>query len=125
MTEIKHIFKRKLYQRLLEWKREEDGRTAILIEGARRVGKSTLAREFGKNEYESFIEIDFSKVSAKIHELFEDISDLDALFMQLQFEYHVSLTPRKSLIIFDEVQFCPKARQAIKHLVADRRFDYI
>lgn len=125
MTEIKHIFKRKLYQRLLEWKREEDGRTAILIEGARRVGKSTLAREFGKNEYESFIEIDFSKVSAKIHELFEDISDLDALFMQLQFEYHVSLTHRKSLIIFDEVQFCPKARQAIKHLVADRRFDYI
>lgn len=96
-----------------------------MIEGARRVGKSTLAREFGKNEYESFIEIDFSKVSAKIHELFEDISDLDALFMQLQFEYHVSLTPRKSLIIFDEVQFCPKARQAIKHLVADRRFDYI
>ena len=89
------------------------------------MGKSTLAREFGKNEYESFIEIDFSKVSAKIHELFEDISDLDALFMQLQFEYHVSLTPRKSLIIFDEVQFCPKARQAIKHLVADRRFDYI
>lgn len=125
MTEIKHIFKRKLYERLLQWKREEDGRTAILIEGARRVGKSTLAEEFGKNEYESYILVDFTKASSKIYELFDDISNLDSLFMQLQFEYHVSLTPRKSLIIFDDVQFCPKARQAIKHLVADGRYDYI
>lgn len=125
MEEIKHIFKRKLYDRLLQWKNEENGATAILIEGARRVGKSTLAREFGKNEYDSFIEIDFSKASPKIHQLFEDISNLDSLFMQLQFEYNVSLIPRKSLIIFDEIQFCPKARQAIKHLVADGRFDYI
>lgn len=125
MEEIKHIFKRKLYDRLLQWKNEENGATAILIEGARRVGKSTLAREFGKNEYDSFIEIDFSKASPKIHQLFEDISNLDSLFMQLQFEYNVSLIPRKSLIIFDEIQFCPKTRQAIKHLVADGRFDYI
>ncbi len=125
MDEIKHIFKRKLYERLLQWKKEEDGRTAILIEGARRVGKSTLAEEFGKNEYESYILVDFTKASAKVFELFDDISNLDSLFMQLQFEYQVSLTPRKSLIIFDEVQFCPKARQAIKHLVADRRYDYI
>lgn len=125
MEEIKHIFKRKLYSRLLQWKREEAGRTAILIEGARRVGKSTIAEEFGKNEYESYILIDFSKVSSKIRDLFEDVSDLDYLFLQLQFEYKVSLTPRKSLIIFDEVQFSPKARQAIKHLVADHRYDYI
>lgn len=120
-----YIFKRKIYNRLLDWKREENGRTALLIEGARRIGKSTIACEFGKNEYDSYILIDFSKASSKVQSLFNDISDLDALFMQLQFEYHVSLTPRKSLIIFDEVQFNPKARQAIKHLVADGRYDYI
>lgn len=125
MTGNRPIFKRKLYEHLLRWKREEDGRTALLIEGARRVGKSTLAEEFGRNEYESYILIDFSKASKKINELFEDITDLNSLFMQLQFEYHVSLTPRKSLIIFDEVQFNPKARQAIKHLVADGRYDYL
>lgn len=125
MEREKPIFKRKIYNRLLNWKREENGRTALLIEGARRIGKSTIAREFGKNEYESYILIDFSNASAKVRSLFDDISDLDALFMQLQFEYHVSLIPRKSLIIFDEVQFNPKARQAIKHLVADGRFDYI
>lgn len=125
MEPQQHIFKRKIYNRLLDWKREEKGRTALLIEGARRIGKSTIAREFGKNEYESYILIDFSNASSKARSPFDDISDLDALFMQLQFEYHVSLTPRKSLIIFDEVQFNPKARQAIKHLVADGRFDYI
>lgn len=125
MEEIKHIFKRKLYRRLLKWKQEEDGHTALLIEGARRVGKSTLAEMFGKNEYESYILIDFTKTSNKINELFDDISNLDYLFFQLQFEYKVSLIPRKSLIIFDEVQFNPKARQAIKHLVADHRYDYI
>ena len=119
------IFKRKLYDRLQQWKTEEDGRTALLIEGARRIGKSTLAEEFGKNEYQSYILIDFSKASKKIQALFDDISNLDDLFMQLQFEYRVSLEPRKSLIIFDEVQFNPKARQAIKHLVADGRYDYI
>lgn len=125
MTKSKSIFKRKLYDSLLKWKQEEQGRTALLIEGARRVGKSTLAEEFGKNEYKSYILVDFSKASKRVAELFDDISDLDALLMQLQFEYGVSLTERESLIIFDEIQFCPKARQAIKHLVADRRFDYI
>ena len=125
MPEPNPIFRRKLYSRLLEWKSSENGRTALLIEGARRVGKSTLAREFGTNEYESYLLIDFSKASPRVHELFDDISDLDRLFMQLQFEFRVSLTPRKSLVIFDEIQFCPKARQAIKHLVEDGRYDYI
>ncbi len=125
MDEPKHIFKRKIYDRLLQWKHEEKGHTAILIEGARRIGKSTIAEEFAKNEYESYLMIDFSKASEKVIGLFDDISNLDALFMQLQFEYRVSLTARKSVIIFDEVQFCPKARQAIKHLVADHRYDYI
>lgn len=125
MDEPKHIFKRKIYDRLLRWKQEENGHTAILIEGARRIGKSTIAEEFAKNEYESYLVIDFSKASEKVIGMFDDISNIDALFMQLQFEYHVSLTPRKSVIIFDEVQFCPKARQAIKHLVADHRYDYI
>ncbi len=125
MAEHKIIFKRKLYNRLLQWKENENGRSAILIEGARRIGKSTLAEEFGKNEYESYLPIDFSKASKKVIELFDDISNLDSLFMQLQFEYKVSLHERKSLIIFDEVQFNPKARQAIKHLVADGRYDYI
>ena len=121
----KKVFKRKIYDKLLTWKQEENGRTAILIEGARRVGKSTLAEEFGKNEYESYMLIDFSKASQKVIELFDDISDLASLFLQLQFEYKVSLFERKSLIIFDEIQFCPKARQAIKHLVADGRYDYL
>ncbi len=119
------VFKRKIYDLLLKWKYEEEGRTALLIEGARRVGKSTIAEEFGKNEYESYMVIDFSKASKRVRDLFDDISDLDALFMHLQFEYQVSLVKRKSLIIFDEIQFCPKARQAIKHLVADQRYDYI
>lgn len=121
----KKVFKRKIYNKLLTWKQEENGRTAILIEGARRVGKSTLAEEFGRNEYDSYMLIDFSKASKKVIELFDDISDLATLFLQLQFEYKVSLFERKSLIIFDEVQFCPKARQAIKHLVADGRYDYL
>lgn len=125
MTKSKIIFKRKIYNRLLKWKLEEQGHTALLIEGARRIGKSTLAEEFGKNEYKSYILVDFSKASKRVIDLFDDISDLDAILMQLQFEYNVSLTERESLIIFDEIQFCPKARQAIKHLVADHRFDYI
>lgn len=125
MSEAKYIFRRKLYDSLLKWKSEEQGRSALLIEGARRVGKSTIVEEFGKNEYKSYIIIDFSRASKRVMELFDDISELDALFMQLQFEYNVSLIERESLIIFDEVQFCPKARQAIKHLVADRRYDYI
>lgn len=119
------MFKRKIYDSLLEWKRESEGRTALLIEGARRIGKSTVVEEFAKNEYESYILIDFSIASKATRELFEDISDLDYIFLQLQLQYKTDLVDRKSLIVFDEVQKCPLARQAIKHLVKDRRYDYI
>lgn len=119
------MFRRKIYDKLLEWKTESDGRTALLIEGARRVGKSTVVEEFAKNEYESYIRIDFSRASKAVKELFEDISDLDYLFLQLQLQYKVDLHERRSLIIFDEVQQCPLARQAIKALVADHRYDYV
>lgn len=119
------MFRRKIYEKLLEWKKESDGNTALLIEGARRVGKSTIAEEFAKNEYESYILIDFSIASKTVTELFEDISNLDYIFLQLQMQYKTDLIERKSLIIFDEVQRCPLARQAIKHLVKDHRYDYI
>lgn len=119
------IFKRKLYETLLAWKTEREGKTAILIEGPRRVGKSTLAETFAQNEYESYVKIDFSVAPKEVMGLFEDISNLDYLFMKLQFIYQVELKPRKSVIIFDEVQKQPLARQAIKHLVKDRRYDYI
>lgn len=123
--EADFMFRRKIYDKLLEWKTESDGRTALLIEGARRVGKSTVVEEFAKNEYESYILIDFSRASKAVKELFEDISDLDYLFLQLQLQYKVDLHERRSLIIFDEVQQCPLARQAIKALVADHRYDYV
>lgn len=119
------MFKRKIYAKLLEWKKESNGSTALLIEGARRIGKSTIVEEFGKNEYESYILIDFAFTSKMIRDLFSDMSDLNYFFLQLQLHYHVDLVERKSLIIFDEVQFCPLARQAIKVLVKDRRYDYI
>ncbi len=119
------IFRRKVYQEMLQWKVERDGETALLIEGARRIGKSTIVEEFAKNEYESYILIDFSKTSSETNALFENLSDLDYIFLRLQLNYHVSLKERKSLIIFDEVQNNPKARQAIKHLVKDHRYDYI
>jgi predicted AAA+ superfamily ATPase len=119
------IFKRKLYDRLLEWKNEQNGQTAILIEGARRVGKSTLVENFAKSEYKSFILIDFNKASKATIALFDDLSNLDYLFVSLQNTYNVQLFERKSLIVFDEVQKCPQARQAIKYLVADGRYDYI
>lgn len=119
------IFKRRIYDELLNWKQEDNGSTAILIKGARRVGKSTIAEEFAKNEYNSYILIDFTKCANEIKELFDDVSDLNRIFLKLQLEYGVTLETRNSVIIFDEVQFCPKARQAIKHLVADGRYDYI
>lgn len=118
-------FKRKIYDKFLEWKKNSDGKTALLVEGARRIGKSTIVEEFAKNEYESYILIDFTKASKEILNLFDDISDLNYIFLRLQLIYHKELHVRKSLIIFDEVQFCPKARQAIKHLVADHRYDYM
>ena len=119
------VFKRKTYKKLLEWKQKRNGSTAILIEGARRVGKSTLVETFASNEYESHILIDFNKASKEVKLLFEDLMNLDFLFMQLQAHYNVILKNRKSVIIFDEVQQCPQARQAIKYLVADGRYDYI
>ena len=119
------MFKRKIYDTLLKWRKESDGQTAAMIEGARRIGKSTIAEEFAKNEYESYILIDFSIASKATRDLFEDISDLNYLFLQLQLQYKVDLKERKSVIIFDEVQKCPLARQAIKHLVKDHRYDYI
>ncbi|MBR3974908.1 MAG: ATP-binding protein [Clostridia bacterium] len=119
------MFKRKIYDKLLEWKRESDGKTALLIEGARRIGKSTVAEEFARNEYETYILIDFSTASKTVKDLFDDVWDLDYIFLQLQLQYKTDLIERKSLIIFDEVQLCPKARQAIKSLVKDHRYDYI
>lgn len=119
------VFKRKLYDKMLEWKREFDGKTALLIKGARRVGKSTLVEEFAKSEYESYIFIDFSIASKEVNTLFSDLSDLNYLFLRLQMIYHVNLVERRSVIIFDEVQMQPLARQAIKHLVKDQRYDYI
>ncbi len=122
---MERIFKRKLYERLLEWKRVQNGKSAILIEGARRVGKSTLVEQFAKNEYESYILIDFNEASDEVKSLFSSIMDKDFLFLQLQAIYNVVLKERRSVIVFDEVQNCPLARQAIKYLVKDGRYDYI
>lgn len=119
------IFKRKIYDRLLEWKRSRKGKTALLIEGARRVGKSTIVTEFAKKEYDSYILIDFSTTSHEVIGLFDNLMDLNYLFLRLQAVYNVILHERRSLIVFDEVQFCPRARQAIKALVADGRYDYV
>ena len=119
------IFKRKLYQKMLQWKSERNGSTALLIKGARRVGKSTLVEEFAKNEYKTYVLIDFAHVSKQISDLFEDISDLNFFFLRLQVETGVTLYERESVIIFDEVQLKPVARQAIKYLVKDGRYDYI
>lgn len=122
---MERVFKRKIYQQLLDWKHKENGKTALLIEGARRVGKSTIVEEFAKNEYESYLIIDFAFASKATRELFEDISNLDLLFTSLQLAYGVSLVPGKSLVVFDEIQKCPLARQAIKYLVKDGRYHYI
>ena len=122
---MKRIFKRKLYDRLLEWKHVQNGKTAILIEGARRVGKSTLVEQFAKNEYDSYILIDFNEASEEVTALFNNLMNMDYIFLQLQSIYNVVLKKRKSVIIVDEVQNCPRARQAIKYLVKDGRYDYI
>jgi len=111
---------------LLQWKREKDGRTALLIEGARRIGKSYIAKEFAGNEYESYILIDFSKAPARVKGWFDEyLEDVDTLLQNIQLHYKKKLVPRNSVIIFDEVQKCPRAREAIKALVEDRRFDYL
>ena len=119
------IFRRKIYDQMLSWKQNQHGTTALLIRGARRVGKSTVAEVFARNEYESYILVDFSTATQATHRLFEDVSNLDYIFTQLQLNYRTSLKPRKSVIIFDEIQKQPLARQAIKTLVADGRYDYI
>ena len=119
------MFKRKIYNKIKEWKDTSQGKTALLIEGARRIGKSTVVEEFARNEYKSYILIDFSIASNEVKEMFEDMSDLNYFFLQLQLHYHVELENRNSVIIFDEVQLYPKARQAIKFLVKDGRYDYI
>lgn len=119
------MFKRKIYDKLLEWKTSSDGKSALLIEGARRIGKSTIVEEFARKEYKSYILIDFSIASKEIRELFSDVSDLNYIFLQLQLQYSAELYERNSLIIFDEVQFCPQVRQAVKTLVKDHRYDYI
>ena len=125
--------RRKIYDKLLEWKKDHKGDTALLIEGARRIGKSYIVEEFARKEYESYILVDFSKANPQVMEFFDlYLDDLDMLFMNLELYFRRKLAPRqtkgeeaRSLIIFDEVQFCPRARAAIKHLVADRRYDYI
>lgn len=122
------IFRRKVYDWLLDWKRHWTlgGRRAVLIEGARRVGKTTLACQFGENEYDACLLIDFASIGSRVRRIFDDhLADHDIFFSKLQKETHVTLPERRSLIIFDEVQLYPKARQAIKHLVADGRYDYI
>lgn len=118
-------YKRKAYHKLLEWKQHYSDKYAILLEGARRVGKSTIAENFARNEYRSYILIDFSKTSNTILECFDDIGNLNMFFLRLQAETGITLYEQDSLIIFDEVQLFPKARQAVKHLVADGRYHYL
>ena len=118
-------FKRKVYDKLLEWKKLYSEKYAVLLEGARRVGKSTIAETFAKNEYRSYILIDFSKTTSNILECFDDIGNLNIFFLRLQAETGITLYEHESLIIFDEVQLFPKARQAIKHLIHDGRYSYL
>lgn len=120
------MFKRKIYNKLLKWKNESKGETALLVEGARRIGKSTIVEEIAKENYKSYIFIDFSKVTKSVKEAFNNLlNSLDSLFMVLSLEFDTPLYLRESLIIFDEVQKFPRAREAIKHLVKDGRYDYI
>lgn len=118
-------FKRKAYDKLVQWKTDYAQNYAVLLEGARRVGKSTIAEQFARNEYRSYILIDFSKASNEIKSCFDDINNLDMFFLRLQALTGVNLYKEESVVIFDEVQLFPKARQAIKHLVKDGRYHYI
>ena len=120
------IFKRKIYDKLLAWKQETAGKKALLIEGARRIGKSTIVEEFAKAEYKSYLLIDFARASEEVKDCFrKHLNDLDTFYMLLSVQYGVQLYPRESILIFDEVQMFPKAREAIKYLVADGRYDFI
>ena len=122
---MERVFKRKIYEKLLQWKELRKGATALLIEGARRVGKSTIVKQFAQSEYKSYILIDFNNTTQAIRDLFDDLTDMNMFFMLLQQQTQVKLYERDSLIIFDEVQKFPIARQAIKYLVADGRYDFI
>lgn len=117
--------RRKIYQKLLHWKTEAKGTKALLIEGARRVGKSTIAEKFAREQYKSYILVDFNLASKTVRDNFENLNRLDIFFQNLSLEYNVRLYPGQSLIIFDEIQKFPRAREAIKYLVADGRYDYI
>ena len=119
------MFKRKAFEKLKYWKEKKAPKYAVLLEGARRVGKSTIAEEFAKQEYKSYIKIDFANVRKEILDVFEDISEPDIFFLRLQTAAGITLHKRESVIIFDEIQLMPKVRQAIKYLVVDGRYDYI
>ena len=120
------LFERKIYHKFLAWKNEANGKKALLVEGARRIGKSTIVEEFAKKEYKSYILLDFATVSGEIKSYFNlHLNDLDTFYMLLSVQCGVQLYPRESVIIFDEVQLFPKAREAIKYLVADGRYDFI
>ena len=119
------MFKRKIYDYLKAWKEESDGMSAVMVEGARRVGKSTVVEEFAKKEYDDYILIDFSTAEQAVKDNFENIGNMDTFFRNLFVLTGKTLKNRKGVIIFDEVQFFPKARQSIKQLVKDGRFDYI
>ncbi|MCI5829188.1 MAG: AAA family ATPase [Spirochaetia bacterium] len=121
----KPVFKRKIYNEILNWKNNQSDKYALLIKGARRVGKSTIAEEFAKREFKSYILIDFAHTSKDIIDLFDDTYNLDFFFLQLQQLTGIRLYEKESVIIFDEIQLLPKARQAIKYLVADGRYKYI
>ena len=118
--------KRKIFDDLVNWKHQSNGQSALLIDGARRVGKSYIVEEFAKKEYKSYIIIDFNRNDKNVEDIFENyLNDLDSFFMYLSNYYNVRLFERESLIIFDEVQVFPKARASLKYLVADGRYDYI
>lgn len=118
--------RRKIYDILVDWKKSSNGKTAIMLDGARRVGKSYIAEEFARREYAAYLLIDFSTVKPKVKRYFNDyLGDLDKFFMYLFTEYHVDLPKGDSLVIFDEVQKFPRAREAIKHLVKDGRYHYL
>ena len=117
--------KRKIYNKILDWKTSCNGKKALLIEGARRIGKSTVVEEIGKNEYRTYVNIDFNKANKKVKDAFDDLNNLDIFYQTISLEYNVKLYSRESLIIFDEIQKFPKAREAIKYLVADGRYDFI
>lgn len=120
------VFRRKIYDKFLAWKKESNGKKALLVEGARRIGKSTIVEEFARNEYKSYLIIDFAKAPEEVKGYFSSyLDDLDTFYMLLSVHYGVKLHSRESVILFDEVQRFPKAREAIKYLVADGRYDFI